>query len=74
MRLELQFDGPEDELIEIAEILNDEPLDSRDLGDAMGVFIAHAMFNDSEFEFRSNQGHTLTAAIIFDSFSWEGVD
>lgn len=75
MRLELEFDGSDEELIQIAErIASPDSLDSRDLGDSMGVFITHAMFNDSEFSAICNCGkHTLMVWIHYDLFKWEGI-
>lgn len=74
MRLEIDFTGTPEELIEIAEMISEEPLDSRDLGDAMGVFITHAMFNDSEFTFtHPRTGNTLMGWILYDLFKWEGI-
>jgi hypothetical protein len=73
MRTELEFitdcNNPEELLINIAEEISGG-LDSHDLGDAMGAFISHAQFNDSEFEI-INEIYTLRVAIVFENFEWE---
>lgn len=76
MRLKLEFDGTSEELVDIAEEIAREDgdafgLDSHDLGDAMGIFITHAMYSDSEFEMIRNE-HTLKCWIEYDLFEWEG--
>lgn len=73
MRLELEWDGSEDELIEFIDFMSDEGLDSKDIGDAMGWIITETMANDCELKMKSNQGPTLVATIIFDLFEWRGI-
>lgn len=75
MRLRIDFKGSEKELIEIAEQILGHELESRDLGDAMGVFISEAMENDSEFTCDHKvTGNTLMAWIEYDLFEWDGID
>jgi hypothetical protein len=73
MELEFITDciNPEELLINIAEEMSGG-LDSHDVGDAMGFFITHAMFNNMEFEI-INEIYTLRCSIDFDSFQWEGI-
>jgi hypothetical protein len=78
MRLKLEFDGTSEELVNIAEELAREDgdafgLDSHDLGDAMGCFITHAMYSDSEFEI-VREGRTLKCWIEYENFEWEGIE
>lgn len=83
MELTLEFDGKEECLILAAIILNDgEELDSRDLGDSMGVIIT-SVFNDGgELDpslvipecGNCGKRHILQASIGFDSFRWEGIE
>lgn len=73
MRLELEFDGTDEELIQIAERFGE--LDSRDLGDSMGNFIYHAIADgDSEFSAICDCGkHTLMVWVYYDPFQWTGI-
>jgi hypothetical protein len=72
MRCEVKWDGTSEELIDAVEDTFGE-LDTPDLGDAMGSIITECMLNDLEISLKWGS-HTLEAAIVFDSFSWEGID
>jgi hypothetical protein len=73
MKLEVEFSGTPAEFILLAEELNGDILDSRDIGDAMGVIISHTMLNDCEFDYTDSKGNSLYACITFDSFQWNAV-
>lgn len=75
MQLVLEFMGTEEELIQIAEYQNQSPLDSRDLGDAMGVFLSLTMMEgDSECTFgMPGIDNLVRCAIDYDLFKWEGI-
>jgi hypothetical protein len=74
MTLTLEFEGTEEELISIAEYQNEEPLDSRDLGDAMGVFLTLTMMEGGEFTCSMPGVEGLVQCTIdTDLFQWEGV-
>lgn len=75
MRMTLEFDGTEEELIQIAEYQNEEPLDSRDLGDAMGVFLSICMMEGGELTCSMPGIDSLVQCQIeFDLFNWEGIE
>lgn len=74
MTMTLEFDGTEDELIQIAEYHNEEPLDSYDLGDAMGVFLTMCMMEGGEITCsKPGIDRLVTCTIENDFFSWEGL-
>lgn len=74
MKLELEFNGTEEELIQIAEYQNEEPLDSRDLGDAMGVFLTLTMMEGGEFSCGMPGIDGLVQCTIeYELFKWEGI-
>jgi hypothetical protein len=72
MRMKIQWNGTQDELIKLADEMSEHGLDSLDLGDSMGFFLTYAMFNDSEFEIHSGE-NTLKGWIEYESFQWEGI-
>lgn len=77
MALTLEWTGDEEGFIRLAEYILAESgdgmgLDSRDMGDAMGVIISETMMNDSELTMNF-EGNLLTARIDYDLFSWEGL-
>jgi hypothetical protein len=74
MKMTLEFSGTDEELIQIAEYQNEEPLDSRDLGDAMGVFLTLCMMEGGEFSCSKPGIEGLVQCTIdFDLFQWEGI-
>jgi hypothetical protein len=75
MKFTLEFDGTEDELIQIAEYQIEDELDSRDLGDAMGAFITLTMLNGNLEDTFGMPGcdHIVRCTIENDLFSWEGI-
>lgn len=75
MKLILEFSGTPIQFILMAEEITAADggiLDSRDMGDAMGVIISECMNRDMEFTYEF-QGESLIAAIEFDSFQWNSV-
>lgn len=70
LRIEVRFSGTPIEFILLAEEVNDGTLDSRDMGDAMGVIIEHCMINGGEFNYEF-RGETLTAELDYGNFQWE---
>lgn len=77
MKLTLEWTGDEEGFIRLAEYLLSESgdnlgLDSRDMGDAMGVILSETMANDSELTMNF-EGNLLTARIDYDLFDWKGL-
>lgn len=70
MKLTLEWDGTDEELIALADSRSEEGLDSLDLGDAMGWVIQECMDAYYELEIL-HDGHRLYAALVFECFSWE---
>lgn len=74
MKMELIFDGTTEELIRIAEYQNEGPLDSRDIGDAMGFFLTECMMAGGEFTCGMPGIEGLVQCTIdFELFEWEGI-
>ncbi|MCA1806254.1 MAG: hypothetical protein LC687_00015 [Actinobacteria bacterium] len=76
MRLKLEFNGTDEELVDLVDALataGGQRLDSLDLGDAMGWLITTTMANDSDFSITIGP-RTLKTTIEFDFFEWERDD
>lgn len=77
LRLELQFNGTEKELIELCDNLAKDGtefgLDSLDLGDAMGFIIEETMINAGDWNATSPDGKLILTASIDDGtpYNWE---
>src|SRR5690349_13250864 len=70
LRVEVRFSGTPAQLISFAEALNGDQLDSRDMGDAMGIIIEHTLLNAGVLEM-NHDGESLTADLDYGSFQWE---
>ena len=78
VRYELTWNGTEEQLIELAEEQSQqykgEPLDSHDLGDAMGLFMEiMSQGNIWELGLGDRNGNSVQISMSNDLFKWEGI-
>lgn len=72
MTFQVEFSGTPEQFIKLAWELGEGDMDSLDLGDAMGVFIAKTMDNYYEFDVIRDE-FELHCQMVFDSFQWRDI-
>ena len=74
MKMNLRFEGTDEELIRIAIYQSKDGLDSNDLGDAMGFFITECMMEGGDYTcgMPGIKG-IVQCSIDYDLFQWNGI-
>lgn len=69
-RYKIEFDGSDEAYMDLAEEINEQPLDSRDLGDATGVFLTYIDLEGEDTIIFRRENLLVTITTDWDLFNW----